>query len=121
MFKVTKRNIGELVGLCDNIRYITYDANSGTFCQAFGADDADGIAIGGNPYNIGNEEKIPGADFVDIDEIDNGEYHFQTNNQVVKSAGEIADMQGLILEQDNTICIMQEAIMEIDNQMNGGE
>lgn len=121
MFRVTKRNSGELVGFCDNIRYITYDANSGTCCQAFGADDADGIAIGGNPYNIGNEEKIPGVGFVDIDEVDSGEYHFQTNNQVVKSTGEIADMQGLILEQDNTICIMQEAIMEIDNQLNGGE
>ena len=121
MYKVTKRNFGELVGFADKLRYITYDENSNTFCQAFGANDADGIAIGGNPYNIGNEEKIPDADFVDINEIDNGEYHFQTNQQVVKSTDDISNMQDLILEQDNNLCLMQEAIMDLDNQTNGEE
>lgn len=121
MYKVTKRNSGELIGFADKLRYVTYDAGSGTLCQAFSADDAHGIAIGGEAYNFGTEEKIPGKEFVDIDEVDGGEYHFQTNKQVVKSTGEIADMQGLILEQDNSICIMQEALIELDNQVNGGE
>lgn len=121
MYKLTKRNSSEVVGFTDKLRYVTYDPVSGVFCQAFGPDDAHGVAIQGIAYNIGEQEKIPGAEFVDIDEVDGGEYHFETNNQVVKTTGEVAEMQGLILEQDNALCMMQDAIMELDNQVNGGE
>ena len=121
MFRITKRDNAELIGLADKLRYIVRDPGSGTFFQAFGAHDADGIAFGGIAYNVGDEEKIPDADFVDIDNLDGGEYFFADHNEVILHTDEIDDMQQLILEQDNELCITQEALMDLDNQLNGGD
>lgn len=120
MFKITKRGTAEVIGLVDKLRYIVRDADSGTLFQAFGAYDADGIAVCGTPYNIGEEEKIPDAKFADIVEIDSGEYNFAAHNEIVKNTDDIDTMQGLILEQDNDLCSMQEALLDLDNQINGG-
>lgn len=116
MFKVVKRDSAELVGIVNEPRYIVRDPVSGLFFQAYSAENADGISVEGVPYNIGSQEKIPGAEFVGLVEIDNGEYHFQTHQEVVKTTASVSEMQGLILEQDNAISIMEEVLMEMDNQ-----
>ena len=121
MYRIAERGGANLIGLVEKVRYITYDAASGMFFQAFGAQDADGVAVGGVPYNFGDEEKIPDAPFVDISEIDGGEYLFSEHNEVVKNTDEIDELQQLILEQDNELCLTQEAVMKLDNQINGGE
>ena len=119
MYRITQHNGAALIGFVDELRYIIRDPASGIFARAFGEHDADGIAVRGTPYNIGDEEKIPGADFVDIDEVDGSEYTFHQQNVTRRNTGDIGDMQQLILEQDNELCLVQEAIMDLDNQLNG--
>ena len=139
MYRIVKRE-GGLVGLCDKPHYIYRDPISGTLYKAFGEEDAEGVAFQGTPYNIGEEEIIPGADFVYITEIDGGEYQFNDHEKTIENSREIntaekllleqdnatAELQEeldvaetLLLEQDNDICLLQEALMELDNQIKG--
>ena len=70
MYIITKRGTAEIIATVDEIRYIAYDAASNTFCRAFGKDDADGISVKGQVFNIGNTEKLEGYPFADISEVD---------------------------------------------------
>ena len=121
MLKIVNKSTGEVIGYETEVRYVSYDANSGTSFQAYGAEDADGIAVRGELYNIGEEEKIPGAGFALIVEIEDGKFHTENREQAVENTDNIETMQGLIMDLDNTNSILQEALMELDNQVNGGE
>ena len=70
MFRITKKGTAETIAIVDNIRYITYDKANNTFFRAFGRDDADGIAVKGQVFNIGDTEKLAGYPFADISEMD---------------------------------------------------
>ena len=121
MFLVRENKTNEMIGIIDKPFYIKYDADSNTLFPIDLEKFADGIAIDGTAYNVGTEEKIPNAPCVHLDEIDTGEYIFFKHNEIVKNTEDITQIQNMILNQDNTIGILEEAIMDLDNQMTGGE
>lgn len=98
MFRITKRGEATLLGFADNLRYVVFDEQTKTFYQTNNPALADGIAVQGTVYNIGDEEKISGADFADTTEIDGGEYNFSTHNEIVKNTQDIAEVNATVDE-----------------------
>ena len=70
MFLVSDRDTGKVIGLVEELRYICYDEESKTFFRSMLPKYADGIAVKGQPYNIGTEEKLKGYPFAQYVEVD---------------------------------------------------
>lgn len=62
------------------------------------AELADGIAVKGQPYNIGDEEKLKGFPFVDISEVENSHLveDLQEENEQLKT--ELTEAQQALAE-----------------------
>ena len=117
MFRITKRGSAEVIGIVEELRYIVYDATSNTFLRAFGRDDADGIAIKGQVYNFGHEEKLKGYPFVDISEVDGSALIEKLQTEKTQLQIELTETQAALAEAyetvDNDITATQLALTEI--------
>lgn len=96
MYKIIKRNPVELVGLCDEPRYVAFI--DGTYVRARDKSKADAVVFGGNLYNFGDTEKIAGAPFVYVIEIDGGEFVFDLQKSVAETNAAIDDIIITMLE-----------------------
>lgn len=123
MFRITKRDSAEVIGIVENIRYVTFDAASNTFFRAFSRDDADGIAVKGQVYNFGDEEKLKGYPFVDISEIDGSALIETLQAEKAQLQVELTETQAALAEAyetaDNDITATQLAITELYEKMEG--
>lgn len=121
MYQVKNSQTGELLGLITEPKYIKYDANTKTLLFVNNPEIADGIAVDGQAYNL-NEEIIPNAPLVKLRMVDSGEYSFNMHNETVKNIEDIETMQTIMLDQDNLVGMLEDALMDLDNQIaeNGG-
>ncbi len=123
MFRITKRGTAEVIGIVENIRYVTFDAVSNTFFRAFGRDDADGMAVKGQVYNFGDEEKLKGYPFVDISEIDGSALIETLQAEKAQLQVELTETQAALAEAyetaDNDIIATQLAITELYEKLEG--
>lgn len=123
MFRITKRDSAEVIGIVEELRYIVYDAASNTFFRAFGRDDADGIAVKGQVYNFGDEEKLKGYPFVDISEIDGSALIETLQAEKAQLQVELTETQAALAEAyetaDNDITATQLAITELYEKLEG--
>ncbi len=117
MFRITKRGSAEVIGIVEELRYIVYDAASHTFFRAFGRNDADGIAVKGQVYNFGTEEKLEGYPFVDISEVDGAALIETLQAEKKQLQVELTETQAALAEAyetaDNDITATQLALTEI--------
>ena len=123
MFRITKRNSAEIIGIVDQPRYVTFDSASNTFFRAFGRDDADGIAVKGQVYNFGIEEKLKGYPLADITEIDGAALIETLQAEKKQLQVELTETQSALAEAyetaDNDITATQLAITELYERLEG--
>lgn len=120
MYKIIDAATNQTLGFTNKLSYIYYDQEN-KICLPFQEKGASGIVVDGTAYNITEERRIPKAPLVRIEEVDGGEYLFTNHNETVKNTSDITTMQDLILSQDNSMNSMEEALMDMDNQLAGGE
>lgn len=117
MFRITKRENAEVIGIVEHPRYIVYDKASNSFFRAFGKDDADGIAVRGQVYNFGNNEKLKGYPFADIAEVDGAALIATLQAEKNQLQVELTETQAALIEAyetaDNDITATQLALTEI--------
>ena len=117
MFRITKRGSAEIIGIVEEPRYIVLDKASHTFLRAFGKNDADGIAVKGNVYNFGTEEKLEGYPFADIAEVDGAALIETLQAEKKQLQIELTETQAALVEAyetaDNDITATQLAITEL--------
>lgn len=116
MLKIINKTNQEVIGVVNELSYIKYDKNSKTFIACISRSLASGIVVDGTPYNIDDEEKIEGADFVIIEELD-GDYIYTMKNNISSITSSIDDLENISLDQDNQIVPVQEVVMDQDNQI----
>ena len=126
MFRITKKGTAEIIAIVDEIRYITYDATSKTFCRAFGKDDADGIAVKGQVFNFGDTEKLEDYPFADISEVDGSALIERLQAEKTQLQTELAETQEALTEAyetaanaENELTKTQIAITELYERLEG--
>ena len=123
MFKIIS-DTGQIIGFTDELKYIKYDTVNKTILPTFVESTAIGILVDGYPYNL-NVETIPNHTVVHVENVESGDYIFSTYNQIVKNVADIENIQQIVLDQDNSVNMMEEALMELDNSQaeneEGGE
>ena len=123
MFRITKRENAEIIGITEEVRYIVYDAASNTFYRAFSKDDADGIAVRGQVYNFGNNEKLKGYPFADIAEVDGAALIEMLQAEKAQLQIELTETQAALVEAyetvDSDITATQLAITELYERLEG--
>lgn len=120
MYKITNIRTNQVAGFAEKLNYIKYDSTHKVFLKALTENAADGIVVDGEVYSI-NDHEIPNIDQARIEIVDNGEYLFNNHNETVKNTSDVNVMQQLWLDSDNTTNSIEEALMDLDNQMAGGE
>lgn len=115
MYQVIDSN-GNFIGITNNLKYIRYDTKEKMIFPTPLAEFADGILIGGEPYNI-KEEVIPNRPIVAILDMDDEEYIYSTYNNLQQNINDISFLQNLIMYQDNELSSIEDALMELDNQL----
>lgn len=123
MFRITKRGSAEVIGIVEELRYIVYDAASNTFFRAFSKDDADGIAVSGQVYNFGADEKLEGYPFADIAEVDGAALIETLQAEKKQLQVELTETQAALVEAyetaDNDITATQLALTELYERLEG--
>jgi hypothetical protein len=95
MYKIILKDNGNILSLCDEIRYIKVNPNSGCYIQAT-AKEAEGIAVAGAPYSLNG--KLDGLQEVVAVEIDSGEVIFDNTSTLNDISASIDDIIVSILE-----------------------
>lgn len=80
MFKIV--SAGKIVALCDRPRYIAKNPENGALVKAEGPESAEGLAVAGTVYRLGESESFPDAPEAVISEVEGGEMIFSTMAQV---------------------------------------
>ena len=80
MFKIV--SAGKIVALCDKPRYIAKNPENGALVEAEGPESAEGLAVAGTVYRLGESESFPDAPEAVISEVEGGEMIFSTMAQV---------------------------------------
>ena len=126
MFRITKKDTAETIAIVDEIRYITYDKSNNTFFRAFSRDDADGIAVKGQVFNIGDTEKLEGYPFADISEVDGAALIETLQAEKLQLQIELAETQEALTEAyetatnaENELTETQIAITELYERLEG--
>lgn len=114
MFKIINAETNELIGLADNPKYIIEDSNSGIRYLA-DKDTANGVIVGDYVYNVNNSEIRNAVGDAIIEEVENGEYLFNNIQDTKQNQKDITTAEQMILTQDNSISIIEEALMELGN------
>ena len=71
---------GELVGICDALRFVKKNPKSGAYIQTT-EENAEGIAVRGMLFNINGKEIIPDAPLAIIRDMDGLEMLFDNSKQ----------------------------------------
>ena len=82
---------GELVGLCDKVRYVKIKETSGAYIECE-KEEAAGISVRGNLFNIDGKEIIKDAPMAIIREMDGFEILFQDSKQIGEQQKQIDDV-----------------------------
>lgn len=117
---------GELISLCDTPRYIKIKESTGVYI-AVEPEEAIGVAVAGNVYNINGGNAIPDAPQAIIKTDDAGEYVFRNRARIVKNEEDTATA---FVEVENALCdldiaadekltAMENALCELDTLIAG--
>jgi len=103
---------GVLIALCETPRYIKRKEKTGAYIEAT-AEDAEGIAVGGDIYNLPGGSAIEGAPEAAIRPAESGECIFRTQKEVeavkteteatVKLSGQMEVAAKLTVQESTTI------------------
>lgn len=99
MYQVIKED-GNVIAICDKIRYIKLNPLSGALIEAKDENDAEGVAVNGTPYSLINKNKFQNFDKVIINEIDSGIFIFEDMNKIKEHSDSIATIEDYLCEQD---------------------
>lgn len=118
---------GALIALCDKPRYVRMNPDSGAYVEAT-PEEAEGISVKGDLYNINGGNAIPDAPEAVVREDDVAEYVFNNRARIVENeetAGTaVVQIEEALCEQDaateERLTAVEEALCELDNAINGG-
>ena len=116
---------GELLALCERPRYVKRN-QGGVFVEA-PEDKAEGIAVGGEVYNLPGGSAIPDAPEALVQEAEASEYVFRNRVRIIKNeettGAAIIAMEEALCEMDNAseerLAAVEEALCELDSATNG--
>lgn len=116
---------GELLALCERPRYVKRN-QGGVFVEA-PEDKAEGIAVGGEVYNLPGGSAIPDAPEVLVQEAEASEYVFRNRVRIIENeettGAAIIAMEEALCEMDNAseerLAAVEEAMCELDSATNG--
>lgn len=119
-------NGGGLVALCDRPRYIKKNKTSGVYVETT-EDEADGISVNGDLYNINGKTTIPGAPDAVIVHKDVSEYVFRNRLQIAENqdaaqkaiAGAEDALCVLDTEAGERLAAVEMALCELDSMIGG--
>ena len=97
MYRVTCGS--EIIALCDKPRFIRKKVESGAFIQC-DENEADGIAVAGEVYNLQGKTTIEGAPEAHVVEVDGGTALFAGYVDKVKYTAEISALENALCEMD---------------------
>lgn len=118
---------GKLLALADSPRYIRRNETSGCYVEA-AKEDAIGVAVAGEVYNLPGGTAIPDAPEAFIRESDASEYVFR-NRVMIEENAESAE--AAFIQSENALCeldettesrmsALEDAVCELDEIINGG-
>lgn len=116
---------GELLALCERPRYVKRNQD-GVFVEA-PKDKAEGIAVGGEVYNLPGGSAITDAPEALVQEAEASEYVFRNRVRIIENeettGAAIIAMEEALCEMDNAseerLAAVEEALCELDNATNG--
>lgn len=117
---------GELLALCERPRYVKRNQETGVFVEAT-EDTAEGIAVGGEVYNLPGGSAIPDAPEALVREAETSEYVFRNRARIIENeeatGAAIIAMEEALCEMDNAseerLAAVEEALCELDSTTNG--
>ena len=116
MFVYTKKGSGQILGYSKKLQL--FSIVNGFQVHEIDINKAQGVYINGKEYNIGNTEKIPGAEFAEWLEVKDDDIIMDVRQTTEEQTDYIESLQNIILDQDNYNAILEEAVTELDNQIN---
>lgn len=116
---------GELLALCERPRYVKRNQD-GVFVEA-PKDKAEGIAVGGEVYNLPGGSAITDAPEALVQEAEASEYVFRNRVRIIENeettGAAIIAMEEALCEMDNAseerLAAVEEALCELDSATNG--
>ena len=118
MFKIVTKEGVEL-GYTEKVRYIKLNKHTGCF-NACTKEEAIGVALNSNPYNLFGHEEIPGVETVLVVEVDAGAELNKLTTRCLKLTNDLAQTDEAAIElyeahlmQEITNAEQDEAIIEI--------
>lgn len=123
MYKILSN--GSLISLCAKPRYVKINENNGTYIEST-KEDAIGVSIYGNLYNLPGKTTIPDRPEAMIVQDDSEEYIFRnrtqiaenkknTNISIVKIENAMCDLDTLTAEK---LITLENALCELDSAIN---
>lgn len=118
---------GALLALCERPRYVKVNEETGAYVEA-PAEEAEGVAVDGQVYNLQGGTAIPDAPEVVIQEADAPEYVFRNRARILlneeTTGAVIVAMEEALCELDaaseEKMAAVEEALCELDSVINGG-
>lgn len=118
---------GALIALCEKPRYVKLNEDSGAWVEA-NAEEAVGVSVCGDLYNINGGNAIPDAPEAVVSEGDVSEYVFRNRAKIVENEENtgtaIVDVENAVCEldaaTDTRISEAETALCELDELINGG-
>lgn len=90
---------GKVIALCDAPRYVKVKKESGAFIQC-DKDEAEGVAVAGEVYNLEGQTTIKDAPDVQITEVDGGLMVFDGYVDKNKYTAEMSALENALCEID---------------------
>ena len=97
MYRVTCGS--EIIALCDKPRFVRKKIESGAYIQCR-EDEADGVAVAGEVYNLQGKTRIEGAPEAQIVEVDGGIELFAGYVDKNQYTSEISALENALCEMD---------------------
>ncbi len=118
---------GLLLALCERPRYVKRNPESGAYVEVEEA-EAEGLAVGGNLYNLPGSSAIPDVPEAVVSDMDGAEFIFQNRayiGEVEKTTGAaVINIEEAVCDLDaattDRLTAVEEALCELDNAANGG-
>lgn len=97
MYRIIKDS--EIIALCDDLRFVRKKESTGCYIRC-SEDEADGIAIKGELYNLPGKNKIVDKPEVFIEKIDGGDFLFSDYVDKRVFSSEISALEDALCEID---------------------
>lgn len=118
---------GLLLALCERPRYVKRNPESGAYVEAEEA-EAEGLAVGGDLYNLPGGTAIPNAPEAIVNDIDSAELIFQNRAHIGKveedTGAAVISIEEALCDLDATatekLAAVEEALCDLDTAINGG-